>query len=339
MKRSALTAIAVIISVMMIVSLAACANNNNNPTPAGTTVADNTNSAPSSTAATTTNPEPDATTAGESEATTTGEPEVTTAAETDAVTTDATVTTAAELSDSEKDAFYEQLFKGETAPQPYGANYALEMVGGGMSMKSLDCENGDTLMSLFLSETVGYNAFRIGTDSYLEAYMPGENGAVQHVLYKSSTPASGELDEAAPITPEDISDMTADKDAIVSVKYLETLTITKEKYGISLKCDAVEVVIRETVESDEFGEETTAAETGAEPEPQYVDVPAIFYFDTVSHKIVGCKFDVEGSQMEAFFPAALTVTLPQMEVTPATDEEMSAIMMAILFSAMADLGA
>ena len=217
-------------------------------------------------------------------------------------------------------------------------DYNREMVGGGMSMKSLDCENGDTLMSLFLSETVGYNAFRIGTDSYLEAYMPGENGAVQHVLYKSSTPATGEPEDEAPITPEDISDMTADKEAIVSVKYLETLTVTKEEYGLSVKCDAVEVVIRETVEPDEFGEETTAAGAGAEPEPQYVDVPAIFYFDTDSHKIVGCKLDADGSQMEAYFPAALAITLPQMEVTPSTDEEMSAVMMTILFSAMMELG-
>ncbi|MBO7376854.1 MAG: hypothetical protein J6V01_07090, partial [Clostridia bacterium] len=306
---------AVIISVMMIVSLAACGNNTADPTPAGTSAADNTNSTPSSTAAATDAANPASTTAGEPEA-----------------------TTAAGLSDAEKDAFYDQLVRGETPLQPYGANYVLEMVGEGMSMISLDAENGDTLMSLFLSETVGYNAFKIGTESYLEAYMPGENGAVQHVLYKSSTPASGETEDEAPITAEDISDMTADKEAIVSVKYLETLTVTKENYGLSVKCDAVEVVIRETVEADEFGEETTAAGAGAEPEPQYADVPAIYYFDTVSHKTVGCKINAEGAQMEVYFPDALAITLPQMEVTPATDEEISAVIMAILLSAMAEIG-
>jgi len=241
---------------------------------------------------------------------------------------------------TDKQAYYDALFRGQDFVEKNGAGLAYEITSSdGMSAVGIKTESGNILASLFYTPDTGYAKYLIGGESYVEARLKLEGADPVNALYKTTGTGNETTEYDMFISPDDVQDIIDDRSGITEVKYAGTERIEKATFGFSANCDFVLVTFKEPVTPDEtgettaLGEETTAAgEQGAE---EFIEVTINFLFNADNGKFLGIRTEEDGL-MDVLFIDGLSVSLPDLAITEATEDEVTTVLIAILFSAMGD---
>ncbi len=242
---------------------------------------------------------------------------------------------------SEKQAYYDALFRGQDFVEKNGAGFAYEITASeGMSAVGIKTESGNVMSSVFYTPDTGYAKYLIGGESYVETRMKLEGADPVNALYKTTGTGNETTEYDLFIAPEDIQDIIADRSTLTEVKYASTGLLEKASFGFSANCDFVLVTFIETLTPDEseettaVSEETTAA--GEQSAEEFVEVTITFLFNADNGKFLGIRTEEDGL-MDVLFIDGLTVSLPDIALTEATEDEVTAVLLSILFAAMGDM--